>query len=490
MKKALSHLVLWALLALFLSISTFAEGSAGYIVELEAPLPALLSLSDGSVQEIAPRHNLYLVSDPALVEALQQEGLLLSAVPDCPVELFTGTETDTGDTTGGETETGTGTGAEATPVPQPDLWHLETLGVLAADALGCFGQGVTIALIDSGVSAHEELTDSLLPGHNYLDGSSDVTDNIGHGTFAAGLIAASDDGEGLSGAAPGAMVLPLKCFDTGASTTVATICAAIYDAVDVYGCKLINMSFGLTSDNSALRQAVDYAAAQGVLLTAAVGNRGTAQLYYPAAYDSVIGVGAVDSGCLQASFSQTNASVLVTAPGKDLCSAASTGGWRTDSGTSFSAPLVTAVLARLLNVDPTLDLDAAAALLSATAADLGEAGYDTAYGHGLVGLTAALDSLLGDVPAFLSPVRITGGQAALYLTNRSDQPLSVMAGLYDEWGRFAPLPLPAGELSAGQAEVILFSLPEDTQALSARAFLLESTFAPRLPFLQRELTLN
>ena len=113
---------------------------------------------------------------------------------------------------------------------------------------------------------------------------------------------------------PKVRLVPLKCFDDK-TTNVSVICKAIYGAVDDFGCDVINMSFGLMEDSIALKEAIDYAAGKGVIIVAAVGNDGTEELCYPAAYDNVIGVGSVDKNEGVSSVSQHNKSVFITAPG-------------------------------------------------------------------------------------------------------------------------------------------------------------------------------
>ena len=412
MRKRTFLLLYIFLFCLQLSLPVWAIGTeqtspTSYIVQLKSPLPTPLSLSDEKTfyQEISAAHGLYVIEDYEIVELLQEEGLVRYAEPDYEVELFTEDSL-----------------APFTASVTSASWPLDMLGTAYGNTLGCFGQGIRVGIIDSGAYAHDDLSANLLPGYNFLSDTTDVTDNIGHGTFVAGLIAAMDNGWGVTGVAPAAQILPLKCFDTGATTKVSMICRAIYAAVDEYDCQILNMSFGVKSYSETFAKAIQYAADQGVIAVASAGNEGTAQLYYPAAFPSVIGVGAVNDQKTVAYFSQRNDSVLITAPGQAVYSTSNAGDYTLKSGTSFSAPMVVGLLARMLNADPTLTPQAAAQVLTTTAIDLGDEGYDTAYGYGLVSLPEIFSHLLFDTPYFLAPLSKTAGTLSVSFFNNTAEP--------------------------------------------------------------------
>lgn len=376
------------------------EDAKGYIVRLNSPLPKLFDVKDGgaTIRAVYEPMGLYAVDDLEHVMELQSQGLLDAVEPDYVVELFDQqlfSETNSED----ETE-------NSVPSIENELdhWQKNMIQPNRSRELGCMGQSVRVAVIDSGVTAHDELRGHLLEGYNFLDENTDVTDNIGHGTFVAGLIAANDDGVGITGIAPRACVVPLKCFDTNKTTTVSVICRAIYAAIDTYGCQAINMSFGVKTYTENLEKAIDYATSSGAVCVASAGNLGTTTLYYPAACKNAIGVGAVDDESVVASFSQRNESVFVTAPGKGVCSTTNDGGYGTKNGTSFSAPLVTGSVACMLNAAEDVAPQSIRKALIAGAVDLGEEGYDTDYGYGLVSLTASLNALINGEKVFLSPV--------------------------------------------------------------------------------------
>ena len=155
------------------------------------------------------------------------------------------------------------------------------------------------------------------------------------------------------------------------------------------------MSLGTTSDSQTLKNAVTYALGKGCIVVASVGNDGTDELSYPAAYPGVIGVGAVNGLKKVSSFSQKNASVKLVAPGEQVLSTFTDSRYGTWEGTSFSTPLVSGAAALLLSADVSLNPEQMYDLLTRTAVRLGEDAYSTSYGYGLLHIGRALRSLTG-----------------------------------------------------------------------------------------------
>ena len=209
----------------------------------------------------------------------------------------------------------------------------------------------------------------------------------------AGLIAAANE-SGYIGAAPGAQIVPLKITD-GQTVKISAVCRAIYGAVDDYSCAVINLSLGVTTDYESLEEAVAYAEEHDVVVVSAIGNGGGSARYYPALYDTVIGVGSVDSNGMVYYRSNHNEGVFITAPGVDVRSTASAGGYTTSTGTSFAVPQVTAAAAVLRGIDGTLKPGEIRELIAETASDRGAEGYDEYYGHGILNLAGCVTALTG-----------------------------------------------------------------------------------------------
>lgn len=302
-------------------------------------------------------------------------------------------------------------------------WDLTMIGASFYYGLDLKGKNIKIGVIDSGIAAHSELNGSLIKGYNYIDSSDDTGDTVGHGTFVAGIIASAADGVGISGAAPETKIVPLKCFDNK-STKVSVIAKAIYGAVNDFGCDILNMSFGLSENSEALSQAVEYARSKGVIMTAAAGNYGTDTLYYPAAYDSVIGVGYVDKDGVASKNSQHNKSVFIVAPGVSLKSTGISGGYITGSGSSYATPLVSAAAAVLKSADSSADTDRIKELLKASCVDKGEAGYDEYYGYGILNIQNALKEMFKGYSYFIFTPEVNDGKRKITVYNNTENELS------------------------------------------------------------------
>lgn len=210
------------------------------------------------------------------------------------------------------------------------------------------GDGVTVAVIDTGIYLnHWYLADAIAPGGVDLidggtpndvgdgvdnDGNGFVDDGVGHGTYIAGLIHV---------VAPGAKLLPIRAIDDEGAGWSFIVAEGIYRAVDA-GADVINLSLSVDERSMVLQEALEYADRHGVVVVAAVGNDGEKLALYPATFDSVSGVAAVDSGNQKAGFSNYgNKSVAVAAPGVDLYGPYPAGaGFAWWSGTSFSTGLV------------------------------------------------------------------------------------------------------------------------------------------------------
>jgi len=128
----------------------------------------------------------------------------------------------------------------------------------------------------------------------------------------------------------------------------------------------------------------------------ALTNDGDAALYYPAAYDTVIGAGSVDKDGLIASGSNHNESVFVTAPGVAVRTTAASGGYTTGTGTSFSVPQAAAAAAVLRGIDGALTPEDIRTLIAGSAEDRGEEGYDVYYGHGILDLAGCVSALMAE----------------------------------------------------------------------------------------------
>ena len=237
---------------------------------------------------------------------------------------------------------------------------------ISADAVP--DDAVIIGFIDSGIAPYNMDQTHILEGKNYVFESSDTVDRIGHGTKTAGMVLGSSDGSVL-GTCPDAYVVPLVVVDkypSGLTSNGGTdaLVSAIYDAVDLFGCSVINISLCTNKDSNELNEAVDYACSKGVILVCAAGNYGDSETTcYPAHYDNVITVGS-SAGNEIADFSLTqDTDFYCEGKSVPVVSYKENGKTSPDSGTSYSCASVAGICASLLAQDPSLTLDGMRALL-------------------------------------------------------------------------------------------------------------------------------
>ena len=251
---------------------------------------------------------------------------------------------------------------------------------------------VVVAVVDTGVARHPELTAALLPGHNFSDSglATDSTDRAGHGTHVAGTIAA-DAGTTVEGIAHGARILPVKVLGDDGGGWTHWVANGIIWAAD-NGADVINLSLGGPSSSSLLTSAVDHARSLGVTVIAAAGNENTSAPAYPAAIPGVIGVSAVDETKRRAWFSNYGSYVDIAAPGVDILSTVLFGSWDWYSGTSMASPHVAGVAALVEAAAPGLTPAQVERVLAGSTTDLGASGRDPLFGHGLVDAVRAVQA--------------------------------------------------------------------------------------------------
>jgi len=287
-------------------------------------------------------------------------------------------------------------------------WHLPKIQAPSAWDISTGGATPIIAVVDTGVYAgHPDLAGKILAGYDYVNNDSNPTDDFGHGTEVSGTAAAiGNNGVGVAGVAFANQVLPVKVLDSTGSGTYSAIVNGITYAAD-HGARIINLSLGGPSSSSSLPSAIDYAWNKNVVIVAAAGNSGNNTLQYPAACNHVVAVSATDSNDALASFSSFGADVALSAPGVNIATTSMDGGYVSVSGTSFSSPIVSGVVALMASVNPQLSNAQLVDMLKQNVDDIGSAGYDTFYGYGRVNaykaVTAARASVTPSVPDTTAP---------------------------------------------------------------------------------------
>ncbi|HID86348.1 MAG TPA: peptidase S8 [Anaerolineae bacterium] len=243
-------------------------------------------------------------------------------------------------------------------------------------------------------------------GWDFANDDNDPQDDYGHGTHVGGIIAAAtDNGVGIAGVAFDSRIMAVKVGDGATGTArYSRIAKGIIYAAD-NGAKVINLSLGGYAYSSYLESAVNHAWDAGCVLVGAAGNDNLSDLFYPAAYENVIGVSATDQNDAKASWSNYGSYISVAAPGVSIYSTYWNDGstYAHMSGTSMAAPHVAGLAALLFAQDGTRTNATVRSLIESSADDLGDAGWDPYYGYGRINAYQAL----GTTSAVIEPA--TGG---------------------------------------------------------------------------------
>ncbi|AYC28908.1 S8 family peptidase [Paenisporosarcina cavernae] len=247
-----------------------------------------------------------------------------------------------------------------------------------------FGNGVKVAIIDSGIASHEDL--HIAGGVSFVDYTTSFSDDNGHGTHVAGIIAAQHNSIGVAGIAPNVDLFSVKSMNQDGESYLSDVIAGIDWSIE-HQMDIINMSFGTQVDSFAFHTILQKAEAAGILLVGAAGNDGTGfgdTVDYPAKYEEVIAVSAVDQNSRHASFSSTGPALEIAAPGVGIASTYIGNQYARMSGTSMAAPYVAGYAALLKQAYPTKSTTELRKILTATSTDLGDIGRDILYGFGLL----------------------------------------------------------------------------------------------------------
>ena len=335
------------------------------------------------------------------------------------------------------------------------------------------GEGVIVAILDSGIQAHSQFDDIYITLIDLVGGGL-AGRGAAHGTSVASIITGSE------GIAPAAELFVVRVLDDEGLGNSYDVAQGIVQAVDL-GVQIINMSLGVYQDTPLLRQAVKYADDRGVIMVAAAGNDGYNWVPYPAAYPQVLAVTAVDASGQHALFSNQSKEINFAAPGVGVLTAYEDKGTTLFSGTSAAAPFVSGTLASLISGDDALPPKQAVEALKRYLNDQGAPSADPVYGAGLVdwdrlrerATPNLLDVALADI--YLQPNAQPGNTMPIEVTvqNRgtnwfSDAQLEIFVGEAE------PISFILGSLGPGQTTTrkVYTQIPsldsDDTLSLAAR----------------------
>ncbi|MEU8296663.1 S8 family serine peptidase [Micromonospora sp. NPDC048909] len=278
-----------------------------------------------------------------------------------------------------------------------DQWHLNFLNLAKAHQ-ETQGEGIIVAVPDTGVDLHPDLRANVLAGIDIIPGGSGDgrQDRDSHGTGMAGLIAAHGQrsGAGAIGIAPKAKILPIYDSPPGGDGNPDALAQGIEFAIS-QNVDIISISSGGAS-SPRLTQALQTALASDIFVAAAGGNRPEDdQVGFPASMNQVVAVGGVDRNGALAAVSVIGPEIDVVAPAVDIYSTSIDGKYRKGTGTSDATAIVAGAAALIRSKYPYLPAREVAHRLTATAVDKGPPGRDDEYGYGVIDIVAALTA---DVP--------------------------------------------------------------------------------------------
>ncbi|MBI2933691.1 MAG: S8 family serine peptidase [Planctomycetes bacterium] len=283
----------------------------------------------------------------------------------------------------------------------------------AAWDLGTGSAQVVVGVIDTGIDyRHPDLAANMwvnsdeIPGNNADDDGNGFVDDVYgydfynddgaplddhfHGTHVSGTIGGvGNNGVGVAGVCWTVRLMGLKFLGSGGSGDTGDAVLAIQYAIN-NGAHIMSNSWGGGAYSQALQDAITTAHAAGIAFVAAAGNSNTDVPMYPAGYDHVIAVSAVDHNDAKASFSNYGMNIDVAAPGVNVYSTGLNNTYRTASGTSMACPHVSGLAALLKSRNAALSPDQVEAILKASADDRGSPGWDTIYGAGRINAHQAM----------------------------------------------------------------------------------------------------
>ncbi|MEM7368082.1 MAG: S8 family peptidase [Bacteroidota bacterium] len=211
------------------------------------------------------------------------------------------------------------------------------------------GEGIKVAVLDTGIDpSHPDLKSAIVDMKDFT--GSGIKDTNGHGTHCAGIIAARRNMLGFIGVAPKAELLIAKVLDNEGNGSHQWIADGINWAVE-NGADIISMSLGTTLSAQVLFESIHNALAKGIHVICAAGNEGSLQsnnIAYPGRYGGVITVGSHDFDGMASGFSSRGGEVDFVAPGSNIWSSYTDGGYAELSGTSMATPFVAGVAALIL----------------------------------------------------------------------------------------------------------------------------------------------
>jgi subtilisin family serine protease len=251
-------------------------------------------------------------------------------------------------------------------------------------------QGIIVAVIDTGLDInHPALQGRIVSPYNAINGTDNVTDEEGHGTHVAGIIAGAwGQNAEAGGVDPNCKIMPIKAARSNGGFRASDVANGIRYAAD-HGAKVINMSLGGPMWMPYVQDAIAYAESKGVVVVAAMGNSGRNKPTFPAKFDGVIAVGSSKDG-KRSAFSNFGDRLDVSAPGEKIVSTMPGGKYGTKSGTSMASPYVAGEAALIIAAHPDWSAAQVKAQVERAVNVMSKDGWDANFGYGEANLFKAV----------------------------------------------------------------------------------------------------
>lgn len=268
-------------------------------------------------------------------------------------------------------------------------WNVDLVKAPELQKQNYNGQGIKVAVFDTGIDINNRDV-QVKDGVSFVEGVSDFSDDNGHGTAVAGIIGAVKNNEGYLGVAPEVELYSVKVLDKDGLGTYSNIIQGIEWAIE-NDMDIISMSLGGTQYSKILKDAISEANKNNILVVAASGNEGRAgNIDYPARFNEVICVGAIDKAGQLATFSNKGYEMDLVAPGTDIETTYLNNSNIKLSGTSAAVPHVVGVAAQIWSAKNDLTQEQLKALLYKSATPLGDVKL---YGWGMVNAIQSLENI-------------------------------------------------------------------------------------------------
>ena len=301
---------------------------------------------------------------------------------------------------------------------------------------------IIIAILDTGVSNHDEFDGRLLNGYDFINNDSNATDDNGHGTACAGIAAGKgNNAVGIAGVCWNCNILPVKILSYDGYGNDTEIADGVQWASD-NGADIISMSLGGGTYVSYFDNAINYAVNNGTSVFAASGNDDASTVSYPSRYDNCISVGSLSpcnerksySSCDGENFWGSNygSNLDFLSPGVRIHTTTHTGGYTTTfNGTSSACPHAAGIAGLILSADQEISPEGVRIIMQESAVDMGSPGFDTQTGYGRLNAFYALQLIVGGPEITISEsnlyVDLTQNETtteSIYIGNTGEMTLS------------------------------------------------------------------